>query len=83
MFLGHNKSVMGGTGQDGGADTELASFHGHTKITTIYRVAIDEKDWNTIRKDLWDREKIRWVGRAEMHYNQDTYPCTGVPRLGG
>lgn len=30
-----------------------------------------------------DREKIRWVGRAEMHCNQDTYPCTGFPKLGG
>lgn len=52
MFLRHNKSVMGGSVQDSGVDTEPASFHGHTKITIIYRVTVDEKDWKTIRKDL-------------------------------
>ena len=52
MFLGNNKSVMGRNGQDSGVGTELASFHGHNKITIIYRVTIDEKDWKTIRKDL-------------------------------
>ena len=27
-------------------DPELTSSHGHTKITTIYRKTIDEKDQN-------------------------------------
>ena len=25
-------------------------------------------------------DKIRWVGRAEMHYNQDTHPCTAAAK---
>ena len=31
-------------------DTELTSSHEHTKITTICRTAIDEKDWNLLEK---------------------------------
>ena len=52
MVLGHNKSVMGGSGQDGGVDTELASFHGHTKVTTIYRVTTNENNLKTRRRDF-------------------------------
>ena len=37
MFLGHNKSVMGRTGHDGGVDNELASFHGHQNYNYIQR----------------------------------------------
>ena len=33
-------------------DPELTFSHGHTKITTIYRAIIDEKDLKTSRKDL-------------------------------
>ncbi|DAA13239.1 TPA: vesicle-associated membrane protein 7-like [Bos taurus] len=40
-------------GQDGEVgNPELTSFHGHTKITTIYGAAIDEEDQKTSRKDL-------------------------------
>ena len=31
-------------------DPELTSSHGHTKITTIYRATIDEKDQNLTEK---------------------------------
>ena len=42
-----------GSGQAGRVeDPELTSSHGHTKITTIYRTTIDEKDQKTSRKDL-------------------------------
>lgn len=33
-------------------DSEFTSSRGHTKITAIYRVTIDEKDWKTNRKDF-------------------------------
>lgn len=33
-------------------DPELTSFHGHTRITTIYRATTDEKDLKTSRKDI-------------------------------
>lgn len=33
-------------------DPELTSSHRHTKITTIYRASIDEKNRKTNRKDL-------------------------------
>ena len=32
-------------------DPELTFSHGHTKIRTIYRTAIDENDLQTSRKD--------------------------------
>lgn len=36
-------------------------FHGHTKIASIYRATIDEKDCNTSlkkkKKDLWLKYK--------------------------
>ena len=31
---------------------EPTSSNGHTKITTIYRATIDEKNWMVSRKDL-------------------------------
>ena len=31
---------------------ELTSSHRHTKIITIYRITIDEKDQKTSRKDI-------------------------------
>ena len=34
------------------ADLKLTSLHGHTKITTVYRAAIDEKDQKTSRKNI-------------------------------
>lgn len=33
-------------------DSEFISSRGHTKITAIYRVTIDEKDWKANRKDF-------------------------------
>ena len=42
--------TMPGGGQDAGVGRP--SSHGHSKITTIYTAAIDEKNQNTSRKDL-------------------------------
>ena len=35
-------------------DPELTSFHGHTKITIIYRDTIDEVDWKMSRKIFYN-----------------------------
>lgn len=34
------------------AEPELTSFHGHTRITALYRATSDEKDVETSRKDI-------------------------------
>ena len=48
IALNEKRSLVGGL--DG--DPKLTSFIKHTKITTIYRLSIDEKHQNTDRKDL-------------------------------
>ena len=35
-------------------DPELTSSHGHTKITTVYRAIIDEKDQNLVEKIFYN-----------------------------
>ena len=34
-------------------DPDFTSFHGHTKITTIYRATTDEKDQNLAEKIIY------------------------------
>ena len=38
----------------GQEDPECTSSHGHTKITTIYKTIIDEKDWNSPEKIFYN-----------------------------
>ena len=35
-------------------DPEFTSYHGHTKITAIYRATIDEKDKNLAEKIFYN-----------------------------
>lgn len=36
-------------------DSELTSSHEHTKITTIYREAIDERAWNLLENIFYNK----------------------------
>ena len=67
-------------GQDGRVeDPELTSSQRHTKIATIYRIIIDEKDQKTSRKNLLQLKitegtTIRQVGGAKTWYIQNHNP---------
>ena len=37
-------------------DLELTSSHKHTKITTIYRTTINEKDWNLPENIFYNKD---------------------------
>ena len=56
------------TGQE---DPELTSSRGYSKITTIYRSTIEEKDLKTSRKclltinDIKKEPQLQWVGEVE------------------
>ena len=68
-------------------DPELTSSQGHTKITTIYRATIDEKNWKTSRKGFLQLKIKRknhneTVGGEEKWYCQDLYPGVGDSQMG-
>ena len=60
-------------------DPELTSSYEHTKITTIYRATINEKD-HDLGKKLFHNKRykegitMRQEGGAETLYNQDPRP---------
>ena len=68
--------------------SKLTSSHGHTKITTIYRVIIYENEPKTSRKDF-PRLKVqrrghnRCAGGVETRYSQDSHPQVSDPQVGG
>ena len=64
---------------------ELTSFHGHKKLETLYRTAIDDSNLKTRRKDFphlryKEETTARQVGGAETHYSQDPQLWGGNPQ---
>lgn len=64
---------------------ELTSFHGHKKLETLYRTAINENNLKTRRKEFpclryKEETTARQVEGVETHDSQDPQPWGGNPQ---